>query len=238
MFHSDSCLEGPGRLGSRNIGLLISFPQAYQSTDFSSLRKDPTAPVHGFPNIKLDSEGTFPVRISDIAAVNVDAEWMYSVGEAPAPALDPTYFSSSQALINTNVAIDMFLDTNPNNAQDTGKAKYEIMVWLATFGTATQPIGLKDGVRDIVTLSDGSTFQLYYGENLVTQQVVLTWAATAPVTNFVADIAPLLQRDVSAIGGPSSSDYMGYMALGSEVLNSNVNVTLSVPTLSFDLQKR
>ena len=163
---------------------------------------------------------------------------MYSVGDVPAPALDATYFSSSQTLINTNVAIDIFLDSDSGNAQDTGKAKYEIMVWLATFGAATQPIGLEDGVRDSVILSDGNTYNLYYGTNKVTNQIVLTWSAATPITNFNADIAPLLQRDVSTLGGPSSSDYMGYMALGSEVLNSNVNVTLSVPTLEMDVVKK
>ena len=198
--------------------------------------KDAAAPVHGFPNIKLDSEGNFPVRVSNIASVDIDAEWMYSVGDTPAPALDTSVFSSGQNVINTNVAIDIFLDSDSGNAQDTTKAKYEIMVWLATFGASTQPIGLAEGIRDSVTLNDGTAFNMYFGTNTVTGQIVLTWSAAAPITNFVADIAPLLQKDYSALGGPTSSDYMGYMALGSEVLNSNTNVTLSVPTLTMEIK--
>jgi hypothetical protein len=199
--------------------------------------KPATAPVHGFPNIKLDTPGLFPVRVQDLSAVNIEADWMYSVGDVPAPALDAAYFSSSQTSINTNVAIDIFLDPSSSNAQDTTKAKYEIMVWLATFGASTQPIGLAQGARDSVTIN-GTVWNLYFGTNDVTQQVVLTWSANTPITNFQADIAPLLQRDVSALGGPSQTDYMGYMALGSEVLDSTVNVTLSVPTLSMDVVKK
>ena len=201
--------------------------------------KAATAPVHGFPNIKYSEEGTFPVRVSDVSAVNIDTEWMYFVGNStnPPAVLDTSLFSSSQTSINTNVAIDMFLDANPDNAQDTTKAKYEIMIWLATFGASTQPIGLQQGPRDSVVLADGTTFNMYYGTNDVTGQVVMTWSAGTPITNFNADISPILKRDVSALGGPSPSHYLGYAAMGSEVLDATVNVTLSVPTFMMNITK-
>ncbi|RMZ83662.1 hypothetical protein DV738_g1075, partial [Chaetothyriales sp. CBS 135597] len=196
-----------------------------------------TAPVHGFPNIKIDSDNIFPILISDLDSVNVDVDWMYSVGDTPAATLDTTQFSRTEADINTNVAIDIFLDPDSTKAQDTVKAKYEIMVWLATFGTATQQIGYADGAKDSVTLADGIAFDLYFGENTVTNQIVLTWVSSTALTTFNGDISPLLKKDYSSLGGPSTSDYMGYMALGSEVLNSNVNVTLSVPHLSMNITK-
>ncbi|RMZ89203.1 hypothetical protein DV736_g3568, partial [Chaetothyriales sp. CBS 134916] len=199
--------------------------------------KAETAPVHGFPNIQIDNEGTFPVLVSDLYSVEIDAQWMYSVGDTPAATLDTTQFSSSEAMINTNVAIDIFLDPDATNAQSTKNAKYEIMVWLATFGTATQQIGFAQGSRDTVTLNDGTVFDLYYGTNEVTDQIVLTWSSASAITDFSADISPLLKKDYSSIGGPTPEDYMGYMALGSEVLNSNVNVTLSVPHLSMNITK-
>ncbi|RMZ78480.1 hypothetical protein DV737_g3912, partial [Chaetothyriales sp. CBS 132003] len=197
--------------------------------------KAETAPVHGFPNIKIDNTGTFPILVSDLASVEVDVKWMYSVGDVPLSTLNTTLFSSTETEINTNVAIDIFLDSDASNAQDTTKAKYEIMVWLATFGTATQQIGYDQGSRDTVTLSDGTSFDLYYGTNSVTDQIVLTWSSSSALTDFSGDITPLLIKNYSSIGGPTSADYMGYMALGSEVLNSNVNVTLSVPHLSMNI---
>lgn len=39
----------------------------------------------------------------------------------------------------------MFLDADKTKAADTTKAAYEVMVWLAAFGDATQPIGLAEG---------------------------------------------------------------------------------------------
>jgi hypothetical protein len=48
--------------------------------------------------------------------------------------------------LNANVAIDMFLDSDSSKATSSTQAKYEVMVWLGTFGAATEPIGLKEGV--------------------------------------------------------------------------------------------
>ncbi len=173
--------------------------------------------MHAFPNIKIDEDGTFPIRISDIAGISIDAEWMYSVGDANqvTPAIDAAALDS--VLANTNVAIDMFIDPDRSKATSTENAKYEVMVWLATFGSATQPIGLDLGPRAVATIG-ATTFNLYYGVNGL-GQTVLTWAATTPVPNFVGDIGFLLQQDMTSFGGPTQNDYLGYVAFGSEALS-------------------
>lgn len=141
----------------------------------------------------------------------------------------------SAANVNTNVAIDMFLDDDMNSAQSTTQAKYEIMVWLATIGAATQPIGLATGaVADAVI--NGTTFNLYYGQNSL-GQYVLTWSAATYVENFVGDIYPLLSKVVSLGRSdfPSASSYLGYMGLGSEALWTPQTVTFDVSYLSMQI---
>ena len=193
----------------------------------------PTQPVHAFPNIKIDEEGTFPVQISSINNINVEADWMYSVGDANQTTSVLDQAALTAALANTNVAIDMFVDADSSKATSTEDAKYEVMVWLATIGAATQPLGLDEGARTSVILGS-NTFNLYFGVNGLGQSV-LTWVAATPVTNFVADIAPLLMQDLTSFGGPDTSHYLGYVAFGSEALSAGSNITLSVPHLTMEV---
>ncbi|KIX10524.1 uncharacterized protein Z518_01607 [Rhinocladiella mackenziei CBS 650.93] len=187
----------------------------------------PTQPVHAFPNIKMDASDVFPIEISDVATINFQADWAYGVGDEQPTTTNVADLNAID--LNSNVAIDMFLDSDPDKATSTVDAKYEVMIWLGYFGPATQPIGLDVGAvatQDV----NGTTFSLYFGENGLGQSV-LTWVANGSVQNFVADIGPLLQG-LTGIGGPTVNDYLGYLAFGSEALSSGSNVTFYNPNLS------
>lgn len=55
-------------------------------------------------------------------------------------------------LLNANVAMDMFMDSDQKKAQDSADASHEIMVWFAAIGPATQPIGFDvDGANPLAT---------------------------------------------------------------------------------------
>jgi len=71
-------------------------------------------------------------------------QWTYGVGNDAAVTTDVQELT--QNLVNANVAIDMFVDSNKSNSQNNTEAKYEVMVWFAVFGAAAQPIGLDQGV--------------------------------------------------------------------------------------------
>lgn len=101
-----------------------------------------TAPVHAFPNCKVDS-GVFPSSLKDIEKLVVDLEWTYSVGRNTSIATDEDELD--KYLVNTNVAIDIFADKDKTKATNSEKAGIEIMVWFAAYGPATQPLGLSDG---------------------------------------------------------------------------------------------
>ncbi|KAL2432528.1 hypothetical protein ABEF95_012329 [Exophiala dermatitidis] len=189
-----------------------------------------TQPVHAFPNIKLDAEKVFPIQIEDVDRIDFEARWAYGVGDDKPDSTNAAALTDIN--LNSNVAIDMFLDSDPKNATDTNAAKYEVMIWLAAFGAATQPIGLAKGAvatQDI----NGTTFSLYYGQNSL-EQSVLTWVASGTVQDFYADVGPLLQG-LTGLGGPTVNDYLGYMAFGSEALYVESNVTFYNSHLSMEV---
>ena len=75
---------------------------------------------------------------------------------------------------------------------------------------------------------------LYAGSNSLGQKV-FTWMSTTNVNRFVGDISPMLTQ-LASHSGPTSADYLGYIAFGSETYSAASNVTLSVPVLSIDVQ--
>lgn len=193
--------------------------------------------MHAFPNIKLDGKGSlFPIQIGSIKSIPVDVEWTYGLGSKAVNKTDVTSMTNAQ--VNTNVAIDMFLDADMNSAQSSTQSKYEIMVWLCTIGPATQPIGLTEGIRDTQEIN-GTTFNLYFGQNSL-KQYVLTWTTASTVEVFIGDIAPLVTQ-VARLGLPNfpkSENYLGYMGLGSEALWTPQEVTFDVRYLSMDIKRK
>ncbi|TDZ13576.1 putative xyloglucan-specific endo-beta-1,4-glucanase A [Colletotrichum spinosum] len=203
-----------------------------------------TQPVHAFPNVKVDGT-VLPIAISALSQIAVDVEWSYSVGNyttdgAAATKTDEAALTENDT--NTNVAIDMFLDDDKEAAKDSTKAEYEVMVWLATFGAATQPIGYEAGAGVLATQAiNGTTFSLYAGQNSL-KQYVLTWVASATTEKFVGDLAPLVAKltdstiTKTGVKFPSTATYLGYMGLGSEALSAKSVVSFRVPTLSIDIK--
>jgi hypothetical protein len=196
-----------------------------------------TQPVHAFPNIKLnaDKETVMPIQLSTLKTIPIDVLWYYSTGSTAPTTVDIAALTNVEA--NTNVAIDMFLDDDSGKSSDPEKAAFEVMVWLAAFGAATQPIGLAEGAKATETIN-GVTFNLFYGQNGL-GQTVLTWMVPAGTiaNNFNGDLSPLVTYDFSKltlpanIPYPSTSAYLGYVGMGSETYYSTANVTLSVPKL-------
>jgi hypothetical protein len=156
--------------------------------------------VHAFSNIKIDSN-EFPIQISSVSTINFETEWYYGVGNDRPIAVDVAALTTAQ--LDANVAVDMFLDSDPDKATDTTQAKYEVMIWLGQYGASTQQIGLDQG--SIATqVVNGTTFNLFSGVNGLDQSV-MTWVASDAATGhtlFFADIGPLLQG-LTGLGGPT-----------------------------------
>jgi len=192
-----------------------------------------TQPVHAFPNAQIDG-GVLPIELQSVQHINLETQWTYGVGNEVAASTNVEELT--QNLVNANVAVDMFLDSDKSNSQNSSKAAYEVMVWFAAFGAAAQPIGLQGGVVTTQILNS-TTFNLYTGKNGL-EQNVLTWVASETTEVFSGDIAPLL-TGLSAISGadfPAASLFLGHLSIGSEAFSANVNVTFNMPILSIDLE--
>lgn len=78
-----------------------------------------------------------------MSAIDFATEWHYGIGDDK--PTDTILAQLNSVDLNSNVAIDMFLDADPTKATSSSDAKYEVMVWFAVFGPATEPIGLRQG---------------------------------------------------------------------------------------------
>jgi hypothetical protein len=114
-------------------------------------------PVHAFPHIQADS-GT-PIQVQDIEHINLDMHWTYGVGTKEAVSTNLQDLTLN--LVNANVAMDMFLDSDKKTSQNASKAEYEVMIWFASFGAAAQPIGLDKGIVSTHVLNGTTLLVLY-----------------------------------------------------------------------------
>jgi hypothetical protein len=55
--------------------------------------------------------------------------------------------------VNANVAIDMFMDSNRGDSATPALSSHEVMVWLAMYGPATQPIGFNLGSKQTQSIN-------------------------------------------------------------------------------------
>lgn len=119
----------------------MTYPTQYTAPQFSTTwQYDPgpaDQPTHAFPNIMVD--GVLPVQLDKMTSVNLDFSWTYGIGNTIAQSTSITDLDAHA--VNTNVAIDMFFDTDATKAQDSAQARYEVMVWFAQIGTSSKAIG-------------------------------------------------------------------------------------------------
>ncbi|KAK5994127.1 Xyloglucan-specific endo-beta-1,4-glucanase 1-like protein [Cladobotryum mycophilum] len=190
-------------------------------------------PVHAFPNVEAKAD-VLPTPVGDITKMDLELEWSYATGNGTMEAASKADLTTAK--LNTNVAIDMFIDADKKLAQLPGNATYEVMIWLAAYGDSTQPLGYNDGVKATKTVN-GTAFSLYQKQNQQ-KQWVLTWYPEDPTLKFYGDVSSLISTifTLNLNGLPSKSDYLGYVSLGSEAFYSPEVVTFNVPHFSIDIE--
>ncbi|KFA66793.1 hypothetical protein S40285_08828 [Stachybotrys chlorohalonatus IBT 40285] len=194
-----------------------------------------SAPVHAFPNVKVDNQ-VFPARIQDIDRIDLDFEWTYVLGNDTSATTSTSEAELDEHSVNANVALDIFIDSDRERSQNSSAASAEIMVWFAAFGPATQPIGLIEGSLANLTVN-GTEFSLYNGENSLGQKVH-TWMSAEPAERFHGDLFVLVDHlmEMDNDDFPNRSDYIGYLSLGTEAYFSEEVVTFHVPELAIEVQ--
>lgn len=88
--------------------------------------------VHSFPHVTFSSDH-LPISLNDISALRLAAIWSMTGGNKPSDQLGMDD-SVGDAKAKCNVAFDLFLDLDPDNASSALNADYEIMVWIGRVG--------------------------------------------------------------------------------------------------------
>jgi xyloglucan-specific endo-beta-1,4-glucanase len=97
--------------------------------------------VHAYPNVNYNPIQREPIPLSNLASLDIKVSWsMKPELSASSQGLDTQGLSIVNA--KTNVAVDVFFDTDITRATNTTAPRYEIMVWLGKFGSIL-PIGAK-----------------------------------------------------------------------------------------------
>ncbi|KAF2023998.1 concanavalin A-like lectin/glucanase [Setomelanomma holmii] len=183
--------------------------------------------VHAYPNINLNAVQRDPIQLSNLSAIDVKVSWSMRPALSTSKAdIDSSGLAVTDA--KTNVAVDVFFDTELEKAVNTTAPSFEVMVWIGKFGSIL-PIGA-NATTDVNTLPkqkiDGRTFHLYQGPN-DNGQYVFSWVADKNITDFDADISPLIHY-LWRNGMVLASNYVGVVQLGTEQKHATSNVTFSM----------
>jgi Glycosyl hydrolase family 12 len=80
------------------------------------------------------------MKISEIDSLEMDASW--DAWLSADPSVGVSNLAANGAVFN--VIIDLFLDDSPTASTSEVEAGYEVMIWLAWFGTS-YPLGWSKG---------------------------------------------------------------------------------------------
>jgi xyloglucan-specific endo-beta-1,4-glucanase len=105
--------------------------------------------VHAYPNVNFNPIQRDPIPLTNLSSIDVKVSWsMRPETSTSSSRMDMNGLAAANAM--TNVAIDVFFDTDVERAVNTTAPRYEVMVWIGQFGTIL-PIGATN-VTDIKKL--------------------------------------------------------------------------------------
>ncbi|KAH8807312.1 putative endoglucanase [Xylogone sp. PMI_703] len=128
-------------------------------------------------------------HVSDVSSIPTSVSWTYD-----------------NTNINADVAYDLFTAANINHVTYSGD--YELMIWLARYGSI-QPIGSQ---IDTATIG-GQTWALWYGGS---GQQTYSFVASSPVNSWSGDIKDFFDYLTSNHGFPATSQYLIDLQFGTE----------------------
>ncbi|KAF7192797.1 Endoglucanase cel12A [Pseudocercospora fuligena] len=193
--------------------------------------------VHAYPNVEFRSD-RLPLRLGDLLSLNVSASWAFGPATFSEAARDPNspedlaYIDSNN--VQANVVLDVFADEDQEKSQTPSKQKYEFMVWVGQFGTASQPVGNRTP-RDppVIARINNIDFTLWNGTNS-NGQYVYSWIANETLTHFDMDFAPLIGF-LSQEEGVSEDVYLGTIQFGHETFLAASQMNFSISSYAADI---
>ncbi|KAJ5959730.1 uncharacterized protein N7479_006880 [Penicillium vulpinum] len=154
--------------------------------------------VKTFPNsgVKLDFK-----LVSELTSIKTSAKWSYD-----------------KTNINADVAYDLFTAADKNHVTYSGD--YELMIWLARYGSIS-PIGTKVQTVNV----GGHTWELWNGWN--GNMNVYSFVAASPITSFTTDIKDFFNLLVNSYSYPAHSQYLINLQFGTEPFTGDATLTVS-----------
>ncbi|BCR86024.1 glycoside hydrolase family 12 protein [Aspergillus chevalieri] len=132
--------------------------------------------------------------VSDVRSIPTNVEW-----------------EQDNTKVNADVAYDLFTAADKNHVTSSGD--YELMIWLARYGTI-QPIGTK---IDSATI-EGHTWELWYGTTIQAgaEQKTYSFVSATPINSWKGDIKPFFEYLTSKQKFPASTQYLTNLQFGTE----------------------
>ncbi|KAF5855368.1 hypothetical protein ETB97_009343 [Aspergillus alliaceus] len=132
--------------------------------------------------------------VRDVRSIRTDVKW-----------------EQDNTNVNADVAYDLFTAADKNHATSSGD--YELMIWLARYGTI-QPIGSKIGTATI----EGHTWELWYGTSIQAgaEQKTYSFVSATPINSFSGDIKPFFDYLTAKHKFPASTQYLTNLQFGTE----------------------
>jgi hypothetical protein len=110
--------------------------------------------IHAFPQTNIANLD--PLTLTDVGALNVGFDWTLGTGNTAAPTTSQIRLTSAQ--VNTSVALDMYLDADPDKSGNASVAAFEMIIFFAKYGLQ-DPVGFGNGT--IVTSKTIGGVKLY-----------------------------------------------------------------------------
>ncbi|KFY98135.1 hypothetical protein V500_01796 [Pseudogymnoascus sp. VKM F-4518 (FW-2643)] len=142
--------------------------------------------VKSYANSQIDLTKKY---VSDIGTIPTSVNWQYD-----------------NTNINADVSYDLFTAADINHVTYSGD--YELMIWLAKYGSI-QPIGSQIATANV----GGQTWDLWYGGS---GQQTYSFVAPTPINCFCTDIQEFFSYLTQNHGFPASSQYLINMQFGTE----------------------
>jgi hypothetical protein len=101
----------------------------------------------------LQDAKNLPITLEDLGELSLDFSWTMGIGDENAPATSPRRLGAQET--NASVALDMYIDADPDKAAEGGKAAFEMIILFAMYGLQ-DPVGFGNGTI-VTTAKLGNT---------------------------------------------------------------------------------
>ncbi|KAG2420674.1 endoglucanase A precursor [Aspergillus terreus] len=132
--------------------------------------------------------------VSDVQSISTSVSW-----------------SQDNTDVNADVAYDLFTAANVDHATSSGD--YELMVWLARYGTI-QPIGTQIATATV----GGQSWEVWYGTSIQAgaEQKTYSFVAGSPIQSYSGDLKAFFDYLTQSQSFPADSQYLINLQFGTE----------------------